>query len=194
MKSWQNLLPVIGFCLASLGACSPQPEPPQRCFAIEQLFVDAAAFPPGWIIDPEGPFTPAQAPFGGVRSLERPTLMFYAETGGLATEQIQRYRTASMASEEFERWLISDFREEEFGVPWFVPREVSYDHLVPDRFHLACNTAEARIPMCRFLGQYEEYVIRFNTHMSPESMTYGDFERVLQAIDERMAQYLSNAD
>ena len=38
--------------------------------------------------------------------------------------------------------------------------------------------------MCRAVGQYDEYFVRFNTHMSPGFMTYADLERVLKAIDE----------
>jgi hypothetical protein len=44
--------------------------------------------------------------------------------------------------------------------------------------------------MCIVTAQYEEYLIRFNVHMHPEFMTYQDLERVLRAIDERMARNL----
>jgi len=45
--------------------------------------------------------------------------------------------------------------------------------------------------MCNMIGQYEEYFVRFNSHISPDFMTYADLERVLKAIDERMALYLA---
>jgi len=41
------------------------------------------------------------------------------------------------------------------------------------------------------IGQYDEYFVIFNTYMSPDFMTYEDLERVLRAIDERMAHYLA---
>ncbi|MBC7264518.1 MAG: hypothetical protein H5T64_09235 [Chloroflexi bacterium] len=44
---------------------------------------------------------------------------------------------------------------------------------------------------CVMVAQYEEYFVRLNVHMSPDTMTFQDLERVLWAVDERMAYCLN---
>jgi len=43
------------------------------------------------------------------------------------------------------------------------------------------------------MARYDEYISVFDTIMSPEYMTLNDLEKVLRAIDERMARYLKGS-
>jgi hypothetical protein len=43
---------------------------------------------------------------------------------------------------------------------------------------------------CQAVAQYAEYISFLNSYVGPQSITLGDLERVLIAIDERMALYL----
>jgi hypothetical protein len=43
---------------------------------------------------------------------------------------------------------------------------------------------------CRFLGQYDEYLVVFASIVGAR-MDFVDLEHILQAIDERMVHYLT---
>jgi len=184
----------IAFLLLSLfmllwsGACLPQEHPPKRSFAIQELLIDESAFPPGWSVSTAGPRPPAKAPLGHYESIESTELFFYVY-GGSAFEEIHRFSSVQGAAREFRRKRDLEFAKREIDTPWVVPPELSYQSPAANQFYLACAT-QGGIPMCRAIGQYEEYFVKFNTHMSPDFMTHADLERVLKAIDERMASYL----
>jgi hypothetical protein len=38
------------------------------------------------------------------------------------------------------------------------------------------------------MGQYDEYLVIFHTHVASGFMTYADIEVILTSIDERMAK------
>jgi len=192
---------VAMLCLLTCGGCGLlgnmlQEAPPEREFEIEELLIDASAFPPGWETDSEGPHIPAgQAPLGGgPMSLQRRVLFFHVcGGGGGAFEQIYRMTSVRGAAKEFERQMTVWFPTRGYWTPWEHPIEVLYERSVADRFHMACARDLARPDLaqkCHFIGQYEEYLVWFSTDMSPTFMTYEDLERILQAIDEQMTQHL----
>lgn len=188
---WQ--LVFLGCILCSLicglmYCCCPPRHPPERDFEIEELLLDVSAFPVGWSADAEGPRAPAKAPLGGLKSIERTELFFYVRGGG-AVEEIHRFQSTGDAIQEFERQLGIAFFVGKYDTPWIIPLALPYQSPIADQFHFACSE-QGSISMCRMIGRYEEYLVKFNTHMSPDFMTYEDLECVLQAIDERMAQYL----
>jgi len=181
--SWQKratwLVVLVGLVLVAFG-CTPGA--PQRDFSIEALLLDETAFPPG---TNAGPVSSRPNRLG---SRENRGLTFYGQFG-IANHDVYRYRSAGQAASRFERELTLSFPNTPFWGPWAPPVELPYQSTAADRFHLACGIGVGT-PMCIVTAQYEEYLIRFNVHMHPEFMTYQDLERVLRAIDERMARNL----
>jgi len=108
----------------------------------------------------------------------------------LAIQHIYRAADASTAAAGYEDFQ-SDFTVRDDQSDWIVPEGISYNSPVADQFRVACAV---RYPSpeerCRFIGQYDVYVVKFHTHMSPELMTYQDLERILLDIDRRMAECL----
>jgi len=194
MKEWRIFILLVTIPFIIFGACSSQldPTPPERSFAIWELLVDVSSFPSDWVAGAEGPSTPPKPPWGGYESIERIELFFYTDYGG-AFERIHRFRSEEEAIQEFNRRLELDFAQNEYYTPWIIPPELSYPRLVADCFHFACSQ-DTGVPVCQFLGQYEEYVVRFGIHKSPDLIPYADIEKILQAIDERMAHYLGCND
>lgn len=81
---------------------------------------------------------------------------------------------------------------------WETPSELPYQSAVADRFRLACaqlrNYVLGPFQSCIAVGQYDEFISVLQIPMTQSDvtmMTYEELERILQAIDERMAQYLS---
>lgn len=172
-------------CMCVLLACQLRGYPP-----IEDLLVDASAFPPGWSVSTGGPRPIARAPLGGTKSVESVEMSFYAYGGG-AIERIRRFETAQGAADEFNRQSKIVFRHDEFNTPWIVPAEISYHSLLADQSHYACSTFDGQSwPGCAYIAQYGEYFVHFQTSMLPDLMSYTDLENVLQSIDERMEQHV----
>lgn len=196
---------VAALCLLTCAGCmllgnALRQTPPKRDFEIEELFIDISAFPSGWEADPAGPqVDTGQAPLGGgPMSIQRREFFFYAEgtvkgKSVLAREKIYRMASVKVAAQEFERQMTLWFPKGEYWTPWNRPTELVFESSIADQSHVSCAYDTAPpvfIEECNFLGQYEEYLVWFSTDMSPDYMTYEDLGHVLQAIDERMVQYL----
>ena len=46
---------------------------------------------------------------------------------------------------------------------------------------------------CQAVAQYGEYICFLNSYVGPQSMTLRDLERVLTAIDDKMALHLGES-
>jgi len=163
---------------ACAGGCFPPP-PPRDC-SIESLVVDESPFPQGAVAGSILSPLP-QAP----RESAGRTIYLLK---GIANHDVHRYRSASQAAREFQRGRELDFSLS-MGGPWETPDALTYRSPIANQYHVACGL-EHGIYMCTMIAQYEEYYIFFNAHMSPDAMTFQDLERVLLAIDERMAKCL----
>ena len=196
---------VFALCLLACAGCvllgyASRETPPERDFETDQLFINVSDFPSGWSADPAGPHEDTgQAPLGGgSMSVQRWVLYFYAAgtvkgKSVRAYEQIYRMASIEIAAKEFERQMAAWFPTGKYWTPWESPTEVIFESSIAEQSHLACayDTAPpVSIEECSFLGQYEEYLVWFSTDMSSDFMTYKDLEHVLQAIEDRMAQYL----
>lgn len=175
---WQ-ILSLIGLMLIVTGCAL---RAPQRELPIETVLLDESVFPPGSQAGPIGPITDREgARVAVLRSI-------YGKKG-LANHSVYCYRSIQGAAREFEYRKSVWFLPRENSEPWVEPSELSYRSPIADRFYLACGIVHD-IPMCKVIAQYEECVVRLNTHMFPEFMTFDRLEQVLQTMDERMARYL----
>jgi hypothetical protein len=96
-------------------------------------------------------------------------------------------------------FLREDFSNRYTTSPWSVPEGWSYQSDTADGFRFACAETETldlrrHVRKCRAVAQYAEYVSSFTTTLEPEYMTLEQLERVLVAIDERMAQQLGKVE
>jgi hypothetical protein len=164
----------------------------QRTFPpIEDLLIDVAVFPSNWYEDPEGPKPDPSAPFGGIRSLERTTLNFESDMSG-ALEEIERFDGSDLASQEFSRQEVYLFQDDKGMGQYLVPKELSYQSKTANRFHFACvRPSYYPYPYlgCLYLAQYGPYIVKFDIGWSLNDMSAKELEKVLRAIDEKMAAY-----
>lgn len=161
------------------------------------LVIDASVFPLEWYTC-LGPVRPPERARG--ERLERDMLYagfcpegFDQGIGG-AQHAVFEYGDELGAAVAF-RW---DFSRNEFSnrytvSPWEAPEQWSYQSSVADRFKFACAEIEPFdlghvVWKCRAVSQYDEYVSYFSAQLS--HMTLEDLERIVLAIDERMALYL----
>lgn len=196
-----NCVGLLFVCIALATLCtvvSVWPKTRTRPVDMHDLMVDVSVFPQGWYVF----FGPATIPERARRG-ERGSLyiVFYPEgfESGIdgAYHEVYRYRNETDAAIAF----YSEFLGNEFPnlreamiTSWAVPEEWSYESSTADRFKFACAEFEILDRLsrsCKAVAQYDEYISVFRTHVSPEYMTLEDLERVLRAIDERMALYLA---
>ena len=159
---------------------------PTPSFPIESLLLDESAFPEGWTayeaFEPRDGFgLPISITFSPPRD----------SAGGMALHAAYIARSSQEAAHGYQTWADFWFWESERRGPWSVPRELPYQSQVADPFRFACyrERGDGR-QVCQAVGQYGRYMSRFHTFMNPDTMTFADLERILVAIDERMAFYL----
>ncbi len=160
--------------------------PAAPAFPIEQLLVDESLFAEGWYQQGE-PISRDLVSLG----VDRIGVTFISH-GGVALHDVYRCGSAARSVREYPGRIESWFSLREGWGPWSVPAELAYQSLVADQSRFACYTHQSSgVQTCQAVGQYEEYLVRFHTDMSPDYMTFAHLERILVAIDERMALYLA---
>ena len=161
------------------------------------LVVDASVFPEQWEVC-IGPTHPPERVGHEHGEIEFIFVGFCAEGFdqgiGAAEHDVFKYGDELGAHIAF-RW---DFSRHQFSnrytvSSWAEPQQWSYRSPVAHRFKFACAEvepfgADRAVLSCRALAQYDEYISVFGGNMS--HMTLEDMERILVAIDERMAFYL----
>jgi hypothetical protein len=160
---------------------------PTPGFPLEDLLLDTSAFPEGWYLPTGQPFDP-RAGFGLRTALTFSPL----GPGGIALQEASVARNPEEAAEGYEQWGQFWFSNREGYCTWSVPNELQYQSAVADQFRLGCciREQEGGEQTCQAVGQYGRYLIRFHTYMS-RHMTFADLERVLVAMDARMALRLA---
>lgn len=157
---------------------------PARDCPIRSLLLDIAPFPPGAIAEvplspaPEGPPESASVDIGW--------------SDYFAIHEVRRVGSTSVAARLFrgrqERYFSAG-RDK----PWETPAVPRYRSPIADQYCLKCQEQTDVHYLCKMIAQYEEYYVELIVHVTPDTMTFQLLERVLRAIDERMAQCLGKA-
>ena len=179
-------------CGALTNLCEPTVPPKARTppVNIYDLTVDVSVFPEGW----DACLGPGGIPEREHGESESVIVGFCPEdfdgSIGAARYEVFRYRNEPEAARSF---LRHGFLNRDLLTPLAVTDEWSYESPIADRFRFACariNILGVGYWTCNAVAQYDEYISFLSTHLSPENMTFGDLERILIAIDDRMLLYL----
>jgi len=165
---------------------------PARSFGVEELLLDESAFPEGW--KTRGPFEPDDG-----LPAERVAVDFDAypnpDTSLAAWQEVYRFWGGTRCADiGYRSEGLVWFAPWPGRGPWRPPTELSYQSAVAGRFRLECCAPEgSSMQTCQAMGEYEEYLVVFRVDVDaryPDHMGFGDVERILVAIDKRMAVYL----
>jgi len=174
--------------------CQPQPSHPAPKALdpeLARLLVDSPLFPATWYL------ATAPFPWYWLEGAEASAAVQFRLQGSraLAIHTLFRYRNTAQAAAEYRRQMPGEFFSAERLTPWEAPEELPYQSPVADQFRFGCAvigrsyTDRYRFATCQVMGQYGKYLSVFFTWVSPEGMPLEDLERILKAIDERMAGY-----
>ena len=173
--------------------CGGECSYPSPAFPIEELLLDESVFPEGWQAR-ERTFNPRQR-----LPAEQIALGFYIDwcpdySLGAGHQVYRFFDGARCADMGYRSTTPISFAPREGWGPWSVPVELPYQSPVADQFRFNCYSRQgSSVQTCQAVGQYREYIIGFHTDIDPEHpecMSFADLERILVAIDERMAFYL----
>jgi len=159
------------------------PPAPGPC-DISALLVDETVFPPGW--EQQGPPSSKGAPvsFG----VERRGVSFSTRSRGVAVQHVYRGTDARATSEAYSDFM-SDFAVREGETEWVLPPGLTFESSLADQFRVGCSTDRGSgVQRCQFIAQYQAYLVRFHTYMSPDLMNFDDLERVLRDVDRRAGE------
>lgn len=162
----------------------PQCETP-RSFTIQVLFLVASDFPRPILKEREFP--------GLLRGAqEHSAHSYYGENEFHANHEIWHYATVEQAVNQFDWLRESEFRSFMEGT---IREPVGYVSPIATRFYSDCESVASRnYRGCTAVGQYDEYVVLFESQISPDFLSDGDFVSLLKRIDQRMTQFLGKAD
>jgi hypothetical protein len=174
---------ILSACLI-LGEASGPLTPP-LC-PTENLMIDKSLFPDGW--SQAGPPTLRGAP---VRwGVDRLGVSFIAQENGVANQFVHVGENLNHAEEGYFDLVTSWFDTPEDATDWYIPSKFNYNSPIVTHYRFGCRTYRpSGVESCQLVAQYGVYLVRFHTFMS-SIMTYDDLERILQAIDDKMAKCL----
>ena len=155
---------------------------PKRNFTVEELLIGQEPIPSTW--QPLKTFFPYGDPLATNESIA----MFYGKTingeqKAYATQLVYRYETNGVAHREFDLYYPGRYLKS--------PVEWSFKSSYANESFLGCHEMAGNVGQsCEYAGRYEEFIVVFQTQMIANEMTLIDLEKVANAIDLRMAQYL----
>lgn len=173
-----------GFLIEALGI---EYHAPRRGFSIEDLLLGESVLPEGWEAGGK-PFDPQDG-----LPAEQIAVTFFRhrcpDYSLVASHDAYRFLSGTRCAEmAYRRKSRVWFALREGWGAWEVPAALPYQSPVADEFRFNCyNREDGGAQSCQALGRYDEYIVRFRATMSSQCMTFTDLERVLIAIDERMA-------
>jgi hypothetical protein len=183
-----NLLNLI--TLVALSACSilgKVDKPIEPTCPIEDLMIDKSLFQEGWY--QEGP--PSERATVIRFGINRLSVGFLSQRHGVVGHDVHEGRSSEETEKQYFKEIDSWFAPREGWTDWYIPREFNYQSAIADHYQFRCYTHKASgVETCKMMGQYGVYLTGLYADMSP-IMTYYDLDRILQAIDSKMAKCLA---
>ena len=165
-----------------------------RDIPLDKLLIDASAFPDGFYVS-YGPVPRRQAD-GEIVAVDTRVISFSAPSPSQAGAGESLYLNSNKwaAAAEYRDQLKIKVNSSSIAsvTPWKAPDTLSYQSSVANQSYFACHiNAIIQREVCKYLAQYDEYLVIFSARTEQGTFEYDDIRRVLEAIDARMAQYLS---
>ena len=167
------LVTLISGCVKSSSVC-----PLDTLLLEKDLFPDKTYFEP--LVSPiaEYPITSFAQGF----SLELSNDIYSVDAGNYWVVYWKSYQSAQG---EFDNDLKNSFITDATRGPWNTPKEISFTSSIADDYYTACGISLGYYK-CRTIAVYGRYFVRLGTSISEQGITYSTYNKLLQAIDEKM--------
>ncbi len=199
MNKWLiGCLSLLAVCLVFLliyMALMRMPNPRTQRINLDDLLITRADLPQGWIASGGGPILGRENQAGAEETQSasfRPENLGWLDPHG-AVHTVYRYRNPYHAIDAYFLEHRGFYQARRDTSVWTVPLGWSYRSTVADQFEFACAQISDIVlseTRCIAKARYDEFVSIFSAGLGAPYMTQADLERVLRAIDERMARAL----
>jgi hypothetical protein len=172
------------------------PPSPARSFHTLDLLTDVTDMPAGWHVLAGPSPVPRKLDFDAMESgqIQFQRGSYYP----IATHEVFRYYNSLAARADLSSVQTVKFASPFFRVEWATPPGWSYKSPIAEDFRFACAPTDevmgdpdfAGLTDCSSVARYGEFISVFYAPVSKDMMSFGDIERVLRAIDSKMARYL----
>lgn len=189
MRNW-SIVVLFGIALF-LAGCREQA--PGRTFIALDLLLPVDSMPAGWEM------IGRPRPMGAVDGFgDEDDAVLSFKSGPteniLADHFVLRFSNAHQASVWYQKHLPGWFNSESLAVskPWTTPSTWSFSSSLAAEQHAACtiNNVVYEKEVCKYMAQYEEFVVIFWSVIRPDLMTVEQFENTVAAIDAIMVLHL----
>ena len=110
-----------------------------------------------------------------------------------AMNEIQRWPNVAVAQRDYiDRRDFNRLEDYRFG-PWSLPSAITYTTRYADQVEVKCGKFEItrKTYRCWMVGQYQEYVVIFETEIVPGVLDLAQINLILSDIDNRMGMCLA---
>lgn len=188
---------IIGLSLL-LVSCSSDDSVPTRGFANESLLLTEDLVPPGWSVGATAPVSVERFGFGNedhdrwvsfVRPDDPERLVF-------SNHFVLQFHDPDKAADWYESSFLPWFSDSSIvdAGTWTTVADLSYQPAA-DQYIVACainNNGVDRLG-CRFMAQYEEFVVIFTSAIDPGTTTVSGFNDLVKEIDSIMMTHLQGS-
>lgn len=182
MNIIKHRLIFFGLVVFLLSGCmKAPPECPMDTLMLEEsLFPKDTYFEP--LVSPIAEYP--KSSFAQGFTLELPNEDVFAVDSG--NYMVIDWGSNKSAKEEFDNGLKISFITDNMSGPWETPKEVTFTSVVADNYYTACGVSLGYYK-CRTIAVYGKYSVRLAVSISEQGITYSTYNKLLQAIDDKMA-------
>ncbi len=182
---------VLVILLAGQASCRTETAP-QRSFDSSDLLLTLDDLPENYRVadlpQPMGPDSPI-----AVGDLDDSYVTFHVlnDVHLAAIDRVYRFSTVPKADRWYDTHLSLEFAVATRDIQWSLPSNLTYRSPYTDRFRLGCTLVGIdRQKVCKFMAQYEEFVVVFHSTIAEDLMTVSQFNDTVRHIDEKLAEFL----
>ena len=170
-------LVLIGFCWLP----AVLPTAPKRSFGVADLLITQNEVPAGWVVQAD-PYedTDTNKPDGSLKRNISTSKDAYEND---ITQRVAIYRNINGAKSDFSRQSST---ETNIAGWYFISRHASEENL-------SCSTfRDINYPICTWVARYDEIVIELIGRLEPGRLSVGEFQLVIETIDNKISRLLGN--
>ncbi len=169
---------------------------PSRGFTAEDLLLTQEMVPQNWKRTQVVPVSVARFGFGNeefdrqVGFVEQNDL----QDRVLADHFVLVFRDAGRAANWYEDKIRSEFNDNSIAIngAWSSHPDLTYEPTSPEQYRVACaiNNIAGKQRVCKFMAQYQEFVIIFSTVIDSDTTSVSGFNELVEQIDRIMIDHL----
>jgi len=165
-----------------------RPRPPERDFALADLFLNSNDLPYGWHPLGEPHATCSASPLGSGCPTYGEYLEFYSQDGNRrASETIYHFLSTDKSAKSFDQVVSDEFASSFLDQSWQEPMEIGLIDSGSSKSHLRCRQ-HANGLECKVALQHAEFITVF--YILAGELTADEVSQVLKSVDQRVSRYL----